>query len=77
MEYNYLMDENEEKESGDSFRRRKRLFYGGIYPGIWLIVIGIFFLLGNFGVLQGDVWGKLWPIFIIMPGLFMLLRSRR
>lgn len=69
------MDENKEKE--ESYKRKNRVFYGGIYPGIWLIVVGAFFLLNNFGYFNGDAWGKLWPIFIILPGLFLLLRPRR
>ncbi len=71
------MDENKEKESEDSYKRRNRLFYGRTYPAIWLIIIGLFFLLNNFGYLHGEVWGKLWPVFIILPGLFLLLRPRR
>ena len=78
--YTSPMDENKEnreKESDDSFKRRNSFFYSRVYTGIWLIVIGVFFLLQNFGFLQGDVWGKLWPFFIIIPGLFMLFRPRR
>jgi hypothetical protein len=75
--YTGYMDENKEKENDDSFKRKNRHFYGRIYPAIWLIVIGVFFLLENFGFLRGDVWGKLWPIFIILPGLFILFRPRR
>jgi hypothetical protein len=60
-----------------NYRRRNRRFYGWTYPGIWLILIGLIFLLSNFGFFHGNTWGKLWPLFIIIPGLFMLLRPRR
>jgi hypothetical protein len=61
----------------EDFRRRNRHFYGWVQPGVWLILVGVFFLLSNFGLFNGDVWGKLWPLFIIIPGLFMLFRPRR
>ncbi len=65
---------NEDKENKDSCRNSRRHFHGRVFPGIWLIVIGGIFLLNNFGYLQGEAWGKLWPIFIIIPGLFMIFR---
>ena len=68
---------NEDKENKDSYRERNRHYYGRMYPGAWLIIVGVIFLLNNFGYLQGEAWGKLWPLFIIITGLFMLLRSRR
>jgi hypothetical protein len=68
---------NDEQENKDSYRKRNRFYYGRVYPGIWLIIIGVFFLLSNFGYLNGEVWGKLWPLFIIIPGVFMVLRSRQ
>jgi hypothetical protein len=63
-------------ENKDSNRRRPR-FYGGVYPGVYLLVVGIIFLLNSLGYLHGDAWGKLWPVFIIIPALFMIFRSRR
>jgi hypothetical protein len=67
----------DEQEQNSSYRRRPRYFYGRIYPGIWLIVIGLIFLANNFGYFDGRAWGKLWPLFLIVPGVFMLLRPRR
>lgn len=37
--------------------------------GILLIVIGIFFILNQYFV--GISWGRIWPIFILLPGLLM------
>jgi hypothetical protein len=68
---------NDEQENKDSYQKKNRYYYSRVYPAVWLIVIGFFFLLNNFGYLSGDVWGKLWPLFIIIPGVFMLLRPRR
>lgn len=69
------MDETNQNQ--DSYRQRNYHFYGRVFPGVWLILIGVIFILSNFGFLHGDVWGKLWPVFIIIPGIFMLLRPRR
>ncbi len=68
---------NEDQGKEDSYRHKNRFYYSTVYPAVWLIIIGIVFLLSNFGYLRGDVWGKLWPVFIIIPGVFMLLRPRR
>jgi hypothetical protein len=67
----------EEKENNDLYRERKRRYHRGFYPGVWLVIIGIIFLLKNFGYLQGEVWGKLWPLFLIVPGLLILFRSKQ
>jgi hypothetical protein len=56
---------------------RRHGFYGPLYGGVWVVVIGVIFLLNNFGYLQGNAWGKLWPLFIIIPGLFMIGRGFR
>ena len=69
-------DSNSQDPNTD-FRRRNRRFYRWTQPGVWLIFIGILFLLSSFGVFHGEVWGKLWPLFIIIPGLFMIFRPRR
>jgi hypothetical protein len=71
-------DTNNNQNSQDAdYRRRNRHYYGRVYPGIWLLLVGLIFLLSNFGFFHGNTWGKLWPLFIIIPGLFMLLRPRR
>jgi hypothetical protein len=74
------MEENQTNGSSpnnDPYRQKSRYFYGRAYPGVFLIVVGVIFLLNNYGFIQGEAWGKLWPIFIILPGIFMLLRPRR
>lgn len=44
--------------------------------GIVLIIIGIAFLLKNFGVISSSVWGFIWPALLVALGLWFLLRGR-
>jgi hypothetical protein len=47
----------------------------GSTGGLILILIGIIFLLSNFGLLSSDIWNilwKFWPIFLILLGLQVL-----
>jgi hypothetical protein len=53
--------ENNQKKRGRS----------GLVPGLFLLTLGIIFLLGNYGLVSFDI-GKLWPIFLIIPGATML-----
>jgi hypothetical protein len=52
-------------------------YYGRLYPGICTLAVGIIFLLNNFGYLKWDAWGKLWPVFVIIAGIFMIVSPRR
>ena len=47
------------------------------YPGLILIIIGIVFLLINYGYIDTVSWGRLWPFLLIIFGLFILIRRRR
>ncbi len=47
--------------------------------GIFLLFLGIVFLLQNIGILPWGLWGTLWrfwPVLIIILGLGILLRRR-
>lgn len=44
--------------------------------GALLILLGIFFLLGELGVLHGVGGAIFWPIVLILAGIFLLLRRR-
>ena len=48
---------------------------------IFLIVLGVLFLLSNLGLLPGEVWSYLWPLFLILLGVLFLIgasgRGRR
>jgi hypothetical protein len=56
-----IKTENNQKKRGRS----------GLIPGFFLLAFGIIFLLGNYGLITFDI-GKLWPIFLIIPGATML-----
>ncbi len=47
--------------------RRNSLFWGAL-----LIVAGILFLLNTMGILAVNVWGIIWPLFIIIIGVQLL-----
>ncbi len=72
LQIGYFMAENQSENIGS--RRHK---YGRILPGSILLVLGIVFLLSNYGIIQGDIWGKLWPLFLIVPGLLILFGPDR
>lgn len=42
-----------------------------------LIIVGVIFLLSNLGLLPSDIFGKLWPLFIIIPGVLMLFQAKK
>lgn len=46
---------------------------GTIFWGIILVVGGSVLLLGNVGVIRGSVWGLLWPVLLILLGVWVLL----
>jgi len=51
---------------------------GNLTGGFALITLGIIFVLNNLGVLPWSVWEtlwKLWPIFLIVAGLEILINS--
>ncbi|MFN8407441.1 MAG: PspC domain-containing protein [Sphingobacteriaceae bacterium] len=51
---------------------------GRVFWGLFLIVIGAFFLLDEFGFVP--FWfdlGKLWPFVIIIPGILIIAKAKR
>ncbi len=42
--------------------------------GILLIVVGCFFLLVNWDILEGNVWNYFWPLLIIAAGLWIIFK---
>ncbi|MBI2829853.1 MAG: PspC domain-containing protein [Chloroflexi bacterium] len=44
---------------------------------IVLIIIGLFFLLNNFGIFGIFGWSNLWPIILIIIGLLIIINARR
>ena len=52
---------------------------GSLFGPLFLIFIGILFLLNNLGVLPWDIWSqliRLWPIFLIGAGLDLIVGRR-
>ncbi len=42
--------------------------------GLVLLILGLLFLLANFGYFSWSGWGRLWPLILIVLGLLMLRR---
>jgi hypothetical protein len=71
-------------ESYPSYRRRSRMgaFFGfggssiwGIILGLFILLIGVISLLGNY--ITWITWDNLWPIFVIGIGLLIILNALR
>jgi len=69
IKYNKNVTE-EENKTYKSKRNRK------ILPGIILVLLGSIILLNNYGFTDIDI-ARLWPIFLIIPGVFMLLGASK
>jgi hypothetical protein len=48
-----------------------------MWIGFFLICAGILVILGNMGILRGDVWDYAWPLFFIFLGASMIIRRMR
>lgn len=44
-----------------------------IFWGIMLIVVGGLFLLNTMGIMSFDVWGMIWPVFLILLGISIII----
>lgn len=42
--------------------------------GVFLVALGILFLLDNLGIFRGDIWDWAWPILIICIGIGIILK---
>jgi len=42
-----------------------------------LIIVGVVFLLNNLGLISGDIWGIIWPLILIVLGVYILLKRWR
>ncbi|MBI4330490.1 MAG: hypothetical protein HY673_04335 [Chloroflexi bacterium] len=45
--------------------------------GIALLVIGLVALAVKLDIIQGSIWGWVWPLLLILAGLMFLARRRR
>lgn len=62
---------SESQETENLQTRRRNIF------GVILIVIGIFLLLGVFGIFHWVSWAVLWPVVLIAIGLIIILSVSR
>lgn len=49
---------------------------GNVRTGVLLIVVGAFFLLANLGVLEWLRWDLVWPVGLIVFGIWLVSRRR-
>ena len=64
-----------EEEPLYTYDFRKRNKGGGMLGGLFLVFIGIVFLLNNLGLVPGSVWNELWkfwPVLVILIGIRVL-----
>jgi len=47
-----------------------------MWLGIFLVVLGILFLLKNMGFIHGGIWDWAWPILIICIGIDIMVKPR-
>jgi hypothetical protein len=61
----------------DRDRRNRRLNWGAIVFGLIVLGIGVYYLLDRtLGIAMPRIqWGSIWPIFVIILGGLILLRS--
>jgi len=59
------------RENDEEQTRRRNIF------GVILIVVGIFILLGVFGIFHWPSWSIIWPIILIAIGLLIILSISR
>jgi hypothetical protein len=59
--------------SQDRWQRRSGAFWGG---GV-LILVGVYFLLANLGLLNWLDWKIAWPIILIGLGIYLIVRRLR
>lgn len=45
--------------------------------GLFLVVLGAFFLLDEMGLIKGDFWGYFWPLLLIIIGLNIMLKGKQ
>lgn len=65
--------EVQSKEEEDMTKAATR---GNLWGGAILIIIGLYFLLRNLGFLGGLDFSLVWPVILIVIGLFLLFKKR-
>ncbi len=47
-----------------------------MWLGIFLVALGIIYLLKNAGIIHGGIWDWAWPILIICIGIDMMIKPK-
>lgn len=67
------MTTNKAEKNTKEFNKKRPIWPTG---GIMLIILGIIFLLNNYGLDYINI-GKLWPLFLIIVGISILLNFKK
>lgn len=70
------IDSQKGKSCCDKFDFHNHRYHGSLTWGLILVLIGVMFLLSNFGVLPSVNWSqivRLWPVIIILIGVDTLM----
>lgn len=46
-----------------------------MWLGVTLVVVGVIFMLDNFGFLSHQAWDIIWPMLIIIIGIYLILKK--
>jgi hypothetical protein len=57
----------------DPWQRRS----GGFWVGAFLVIAGAYFLLANLGLLDWLKWDLVWPLVLIVIGVYLVVRRLR
>ncbi len=44
--------------------------------GVSTVLLGVFFLMKEMGLIQGEFWGYFWPLLLIVLGLNMMSKGK-
>jgi hypothetical protein len=56
--------------------REKHFFYRNLIAGIFLLIVGVVLLLGNFNILESPPIWKFWPLIVIAMGIGRILDAK-
>lgn len=48
-----------------------------MFVGIFLLALGVLFLLRNGGAIHGETWDLIWPLLIVAFGFSLIFKKRK
>ncbi len=48
-----------------------------MFVGVFILALGLLFLLRNSGAIHGDTWDLIWPLLIVAFGASLIFRRHR